>query len=249
MAIVTFSCSDNDSGTSRVVVSMTDAPGDYDAVNVDVVDVKIKRNAEGGEEEGWESIGGINPGIYNLLDLTGGVSVVLGDAVVPSGYINQIRLVLGTNNTIVVDGVEMPLSTPSAMQSGLKLNLHQELQSGYTYEFLMDFDVDKSIVSAGTSGTYNLKPVIRITSEATSGIIKGKVMNADVAAVASVMVGETEVTANTNEEGVFALHGIPSGTYIVTITPDASSGLNATIVESVVVVNGQVTDIGEITLE
>lgn len=38
MAIVTFSCSDNDSGTSRVVVSMTDAPGDYDAVNVDVVD-------------------------------------------------------------------------------------------------------------------------------------------------------------------------------------------------------------------
>lgn len=63
------------------------------------------------------------------------------------------------------------------------------------------------------------------------------------------MVGETEVTANTNEEGVFALHGIPSGTYIVTITPDASSGLNATIVESVVVVNGQVTDIGEITLE
>lgn len=59
MAIVTFSCSDNDSGTSRVVVSMTDAPGDYDAVNVDVVDVKIKRNAEGGEEEGWESIGGI----------------------------------------------------------------------------------------------------------------------------------------------------------------------------------------------
>lgn len=47
----------------------------------------------------------------------------------------------------------------------------------------------------------------------------------------------------------FLWHGIPSGTYIVTITPDASSGLNATIVESVVVVNGQVTDIGEITLE
>lgn len=93
MAIVTFSCSDNDSGTSRVVVSMTDAPGDYDAVNVDVVDVKIKRNAEGGEEEGWESIGGINPGIYNLLDLTGGVSVVLGRTqLVPSGYINQTMI-------------------------------------------------------------------------------------------------------------------------------------------------------------
>lgn len=93
-----------------------------------------------GKKNDGKVLEGINPGIYNLLDLTGGVSVVLGDAVVPSGYINQIRLVLGTNNTIVVDGVEMPLSTPSAMQSGLKLNLHQELQSGYTYEFLMDFD-------------------------------------------------------------------------------------------------------------
>jgi hypothetical protein len=75
------SCNNNDDNngqTSKVSVRMSDAPGDYDEVNVEVLDVKIKSNAETGED-GWVSIGNITPGIYNLLDLTGGVNVLLAD--------------------------------------------------------------------------------------------------------------------------------------------------------------------------
>ena len=39
----------------------------------------------------------------------------------------------------------------------------------------MDWDVQKSIVKAGNSGNYNLKPVIRVTAEANSGTISGRI--------------------------------------------------------------------------
>jgi hypothetical protein len=45
LSFVAISCSDSDdnvNGTSRVIVKMTDAPGDYDAVFVDVLDVRVK---------------------------------------------------------------------------------------------------------------------------------------------------------------------------------------------------------------
>ncbi|MEW5677408.1 DUF4382 domain-containing protein [Flavobacterium enshiense] len=251
ISAVSISCSDNDDteGTSRVTVRMTDAPGDYDEVNVEVVDVKIKSSADTGES-GWVSIGNINPGVYNLLDLTGGINVLLADNAVPSGFLGQIRLVLGDDNTVVKDGVSYPLNTPSAQQSGLKLQINQTLQAGATYNFLLDFDVAHSVVvEAGGSGNYNLHPVIRVTTEATGGIITGSVTPLGIQVMASVQVGDTAVTAFTNEAGVFQLNGIPSGTYTVTLTPDAASGLTILTVENVVVVNGEVTNMGNLVLQ
>lgn len=257
LAIASFSvlfvaCDDSDDtqqdGTSRVAVRMTDAPGDYDEVNIEVVDVMIK-NSSDVSESGWVSIGNINPGVYNLLDLTGGINVLLADNQVNSGYLGQIRLVLGDDNTVVKDGVTYPLNTPSAQQSGLKVQINQTLQAGATYNFLLDFDVEHSVVvEAGGSGNYNLHPVIRVTTQATSGSITGVITPLAVQTVATVMVNGVAVTAYTNELGAFQLNGIPSGTYTVTFTPEVTSGLAVLVVDNVVVVNGQVTNMGSLTL-
>lgn len=236
---------DNDSTqTSRVAVRMTDAPGDYEEVNVEVLDVLIKNNSNS-DDQGWVSIGNITPGIYNLLDLTGGVNVLLADNDVPSGNLGQIRLLLGTNNTVKKDGVIHTLNTPSAQQSGLKLQINQTLVAGATYDFLLDFDVEHSVVvQAGGSGNYNLHPVIRVSTTANSGVIKGSVLPVPVGVqvLASVLVGDTPVSAYMNEQGVFQLNGIPAGTYTVTLTPEATSGLLVQTISGVVVVNGQVTN-------
>lgn len=246
------SCSNNGDGsqTSRISVRMSDAPGDYDEVNVDVLDVMIKSNSNT-DDQGWTSIGNITPGIYNLLDLTGGVNVMLADNNVPSGDLGQIRLVLGDRNTVVKDGVTYPLNTPSAQQSGLKLQVNQTLLEGATYEFLLDFDVEHSVVvQAGASEIYNLHPVIRVTTNATSGVIKGAISPNLVGfqVLASVQVGSTTVSAYANEQGLFQLNGVPAGTYTVTLTPDLASGKAIKTVAGVVVVNGVVTDMGNITL-
>ena len=241
------------SQTSTMKVRMSDAPGDYKEVNIDVRDILIKSNSNT-DDQGWVSIGNLpaEGKIYNLLTLTGGVSVLLADEVVPSGYLGQIRLLLGDKNTVVLkDGTIHPLNTPSAQQSGLKLNVNQTLMAGATYDFMLDFDVAHSVVvQAGASGNYNLHPVVKVSTLATSGVIKGTVANLAVAkqVMASVVVGTETVSTYANAEGVFQLNGIPAGTYIVTLTPDPTSGLLVKAIPAVIVVNGETTTMASVSL-
>ena len=253
---VFFSACNNDgsgsSQTSAMTVRLSDAPGDYKEVNLDVRDIMIKNNANS-DDQAWVSIGNLptEGKIYNLLTLTGGVSALLADKVVPSGYLGQIRLLLGDKNTVVLkDGTSYPLNTPSAQQSGLKLKVNQTLMAGATYDFLLDLDVAHSIVvQAGTSGNYNLHPVVKVSTTATSGVIKGTITNIAVAkqVLASVVVGTEIVSAYANAQGIFQLNGIPAGTYIVTLTPDPTSGLLVKTIPEVIVVNGAVKNMGSIS--
>ena len=256
VSVVLTGCDNNENdatGTSRMTVKMFDAPGDYKEVNVDVRDVMIKSTTNT-DDQGWVSIGNLpsQGKVYNLLSLTGGINAVLADKDVPSGFVGQIRLVLGDQNTVVLrDGTSHPLSTPSAQQSGLKIQVNQTLVAGATYEYLLDFDANRSVVvQAGSSGIYNLNPVIRVTTAATSGVIKGSVSNIVAAkqVMVSIQIGSETVSTYTDAQGVFQLNGVPAGTYIVTLTPDATSGLLTKTISGVVVVNGQVTTMAAITL-
>jgi hypothetical protein len=49
--------------------------------------------------------------------------------------------------------------------------------------------------------------------------------------------------------GVFFIHGLPEGTYAVTLTPDPTSELNLQVIENVNVVKGATTDAGTISLK
>lgn len=250
-----FSCNDDsssvsESGTSNISIRLVDGPGDFDHVYVEVIDVRVKVNDASEGEEGWVSLDPINTGVYDLLDLTGGVNVLLvDDFQIPSGMLNQIRLVLGDDNSVVIDGETFPLNTPSAQQSGLKIKVNQVLEPGFTYDYILDFDVDQSIVIAGNSGNINLKPVINASAEVSSGIIQGAVNPFDFQVTASVLVDGEVVSTYADESGNFMLYGVPAGTYTLTLTPDPDSGYLETIVENVEVVNGQITNIGTIDLQ
>lgn len=247
IALVAFiSCSDDDTkeqGTSRLMVSMTDAPGEYEHVYVDVQDVVVKYI----ESEGEVSLGNINVGVYDLLELTGGISVLLADEEVPSGHITQMRLILGSENSIVIDGETHPLQTPSAQQSGLKLNVNQTLEPGIMYDFLLDFDVNESIVVQG-NGDYLLKPVIRASTAAESGSISGTVLPVGFQTLVTASNTEHIISAYTNAQGIFVLHGVPEGTHTLTIEPELTSGFGILVLENVVVTNGEITALGNITL-
>lgn len=240
----------NPEGKARISIKLVDGPGDYDKVFVDVVDVMIKMNDNSEGEDGWVSAGA-TPGVYDLLELTGGQNAILvDDYEVLAGELSQIRLVLGENNSVVKGDEEFALKTPSAQQSGLKLKVNQTLEAGYLYAFVLDFDVAKSIVDAGNSDNIILKPVINASLEAASGIIQGVVSPSDFPSEISVMVdGETISTFATPENsGAFTLYGVFGGTYDLTVTPEAGSGYASKVI-SVEVINGQVTDVGTIELE
>jgi hypothetical protein len=45
--------------------------------------------------------------------------------------------------------------------------VNQTLVAGVTYDFLLDFDVENSVVvQAGNSGNFNLHPVVRVSTKA-----------------------------------------------------------------------------------
>ena len=249
-----FSCNNDDntstideSGQSRFAVRLTDAPGDYDAVFIDVQDVVIKYNGDTDDQDDV-TIGAVNTGVYDLLELTGGVNVLLVDDEVPSGNISQIRLILGANNTIVVDGETFPLQTPSAQQSGLKVQVNETLENGIFYEFLLDFDVDESIVQQGNGG-YLLKPVIRASVETESGAIAGSVLPLGFLTEVTATDGVTEISAFTDDAGNYVLSGVPAGSYTVTYEMDAAAGFDIVTVTDVAVEVGVVTTVDVVTFE
>ncbi len=227
---------DTDNGTARMAIRLTDAPGDYDAVFVDVESVVIKYN--GNEDE--TVFADVNAGIYDLLELTAGVNVLLVDEDIPAGSISQIRLILGEDNTIVVDGETFSLATPSAQQSGLKIQVNETLEDGILYDFILDFDVDKSILQTG-NGQYKLKPVIRASTVAETGAIAGTVLPLDIQTMVTATDGVNEISTFTNETGAYLLTGLPEGTYTVTFAADVDLELPIITIEDVDVTIGVVT--------
>ncbi len=216
LGMAAISCDSNEKN-SRVEIWLTDAPGDYEAVNIDVVGVEI--NAEASGDAGWKSID-IHSGVYNLLDLTNGNDTLLGSIDLPAGKIEQIRLKLGDNNSIVVGGVEHELTIPSGSQSGLKINVHETFVDGIIYKILLDFDVARSVVVTGNSN-YKLKPVIRAIAQAETGAIEGTVDPAEsTPAIYALQNSDTLGTTYSDSTGHFLLRGLAAGTYTVIFAPN-----------------------------
>jgi hypothetical protein len=86
-----------------------------------------------------------------------------------------LRLILGTNNTVVIDGISYELKTPSGQISGYKIKMDpQPLELGGLYRLIIDFDVSVSVHETG-NGKYMLKPVVRGYLEPVVGAIAGTI--------------------------------------------------------------------------
>lgn len=247
LGTLTFiSCSNNDSSgsdTAQMQIRLTDAPADYDQINLDIKAIEYQT---GGDS--WKTFTLSKSGVINLLDLRNGVDVLLGDNSLPVGTISQLRLVLGTNNTIRVNGVTSPLETPSAQQSGLKLNVHYTLEAGKVYKIWIDFDAAKSIVKRG-NGSYSLKPVIRTFTELTNGMIEGNVGPGEAKATVYTLNGtDTIASAIPNTDGYFKMQGLPSGSYNVNFSADKTTGYKDTTLSNVNVTFGKITKVPNVVL-
>jgi len=266
-ALISFSgfqsCDDSKvADTSRVQLKLIDAEGDYEEVNIEIIDILYNSSED---EEGWISFTPEEgyPINVNLTELIAGNSVLLTDEIVPSGMLKQIRLVLSNNNTLRLKDEPslIPLDTPSAQQSGLKLKLDTELEPGFSYNFILDWDVHKSIVKAGNSGKYILKPVIRVNTEVNSGSISGKVIGEDlednidgavplegvVVAIHKADDGAFIARSSTNKNGDFIIQGLDPDKYKIII--EDYDYINYESKEVITVNAGEVINVGTIELQ
>lgn len=238
IALIPACNKDDNSEKAHLSVRMTDAPATYDAVMIDIQAVEVIGN--GGDLVMLNT----NAGIYNLLHFSNGLDTLIATGDLDAGTISQIRLILGPNNTVVVDGIVYPLSTPSAQQSGLKLQVHETFEPGVSYYILLDFDANQSIVAKG-NGEYLLKPVIRTINAAVTGSIRGSVTPIGLFAVVTATSDGIAYSSVTNGNGDFLIAGLPAGIYDITVTPVLP--LLPVIVTGTVVNTGITTNIGIFT--
>ena len=159
-----------DSGTLRLAI--TDAPTcGYDAVNVTIQKVRVNQSSSASDtDSGWSEVVLSPARRVNLLTLTNGVLDELGQTPLPTGKYTQLRLVLADNdgthpmaNSVVPSGgTETALKTPSGQQSGVKANINIDIAANKMADFVLDFDACKSVVVAGSSGQYLLKPLVTV---------------------------------------------------------------------------------------
>ena len=189
-AFMISSCQKDTQGTKGTLhLSLTDAPIDeYDITGVYITITGIEYN-RGDEWHVFEEFEG--PQVFNLLDLTEGVSAPLGIFELEPGTYNQIRFMLDIAN--MGDGIPsnpgcylefggdpeniQPLFVPSGGQTGYKAVGEFIIPENGDLYLMADFDVRKSVVVAGNSGMFILKPTIRLVVEDRSGNIEGTLLN------------------------------------------------------------------------
>lgn len=241
---ISFSACNSDN-EATLKIRLTDAPADYDAVNIDIQGLEVLFSESGDSKiEGVETAMDLaKPGVYNLLEFNNGLDMLLAESEFKTGTLSQIRLILGNNNTVVKDGETFALTTPSAQQSGLKLKVNQKLEEGITYNMWLDFDAARSIVTTG-SNKYILKPTIRVFTEATSGAVKGSI-SPTVAAHLMLIAGTDTLGTIAADGGNFLFKGVAAGTYKFVAE---ATGYQKLEKADVVVVNGATKDLGVVTL-
>lgn len=158
--VVLVACSkDNDDNQQTTLkVRLTDNPVNAEEVNVNIQQVRVKFR-DGDSLSTWMDLN-TTAGIYNLLGLQNGVDTLLAVGTLPTNTVKEIRLVLGSGNTIKVAGVVYPLTIPSGSESGLKIKVDKRL-NGSLDSLLIDFDAALSIHQTG-GGAYQLKPVLKL---------------------------------------------------------------------------------------
>jgi hypothetical protein len=126
-----------------------------------------------------------------------------------------------------------PLKVPSGFQTGIKIVHGFVIEENETTELILDFDACKSVVRAGASGLWLLKPTIKVLETASFSIVSGTVFGnsggSSIAIAPSIPLqgalvsaqqipnGNPEVIASTTSEegGKYALFIHPGDYYIV----------------------------------
>ncbi|MES2725561.1 MAG: DUF4382 domain-containing protein [Bacteroidota bacterium] len=239
-------CTKDSSGSSEqgtMDVRMTDDVGFYDKVYIDVQGIKV--NIEG---RGWVDVTPTRTGIYNILELNNGIDTLIASSSVPVGNVTEVRLILGPNNTVVVNGTTWPMDAPSAEESGLKIKINQAVTAGAKCTIWLDFNVHKSIVVKGNGG-FSLKPVIRCFIHSFTGAIIGDVNPDNVAYFAyAVPVNNVNDTFMTflRSDGTFKLWGLLPRTYNVGLMTKEKADVKT--INNVSVSAGQETNLGQISI-
>ncbi|MBO9631604.1 MAG: DUF4382 domain-containing protein [Chitinophagaceae bacterium] len=275
--LVFYACSKNDSseqqplppGSQQVSLYLTDDPGFFNNVMVDIKSVKVlidtcSKNNRGDDDDdqgnghghdwdeknsctNWQSLD-IKPGVYDLLSLRNGTDTLLANGIMPKGKIRLIKVELGENNSLVKDSTKYPLKLWPGASSTIIITVKggdwDEFQPD-RFRLWLDFDVARSVIRV-RDGVFYLKPVIHLFTVKATGSVAGTIVPKDAWPVISVYNATDTAYAIPWHNGEWRARGLKQGTYSVFV--NASNGYQDTTIHNIEVKAGKETDLPKITL-
>ena len=185
------------SGTGRLTINLTDAPGDMKEAWVKIDQIILIRSAADSTNSSGSGRIVIEPDVddyINVLTLTGGQVMQLADeSGIPKGFYSQLRIVIDEAYVVLKDGRVFATSgadLPAGVTAAGEVKCPSCSSSGYKVQFTgsgmevadnsiitIDFDASRSFIhEAGNSGKWVMHPVLRATSTTIRlSTIKGNV--------------------------------------------------------------------------
>jgi hypothetical protein len=238
-------------------VKMTDAPGDFEALDVTIVGVEAYMNGKG-----WVSLDNSAKAI-NVLSLTNGTEAsIASNSNAEAGLYTKLKVkfdadaklklnanaLIDFNGTILSDN-KVQLAWMNSSANEVEIEINEEVSASSGAEVLLDFDVAASVKEGADK--YILDPTIRVIKDTETGI-KGEVKGTANAAV-TLTDGNNTYSTFIDAQGKFMLRGVESGMYDLII--DAATDPQEKVIpqekkiNGVLIAEGEVKQMGQITLE
>ncbi len=160
---------DKSQNNGKITISLTDAAADsLSSVLLDIQSVDVHYTGNDTDSVSADTAGGwvtlnANAGVYNLTELQNGIEKVIATGELPAGHITQIRLILGSNNSLIIPQDTLSLVVPGALKTGIKINYDNDIVPDKQLNILLDFNLQESIIVSGL-GVAKLNPVVKVKS-------------------------------------------------------------------------------------
>ncbi|RPE05896.1 DUF4382 domain-containing protein [Chitinophaga lutea] len=284
LSFIMYACTKNSSaepgevpdGKQRVSIKLTDGPGVFDQVLIDIRKVEVlidtcksdddddddrwddrdrcgwwEDRGRGRDKDDdcdiWDSLA-VKPGVYDLLKLRNGVDTSLAAGVIAKGRIKAIRITVGPNNSLVKDSVSYPLRSIGGQVKILIKVRHHEWDeiSPDNLQLWLDFDIQRSIIQV-SRGKFILVPFIHVWTLKTTGSVSGRILPTDAEAVVTVYNSLDSMYALPGRQGEFKIRGLKVGTYSLYV--NAGNGYRDTTITNIKVERNKDTKVPTITLK
>jgi len=254
-------------GKSQLSIYMMDDPVAFTKVLIDIKQVAVKidtaakhedaddtthqwndnyKGCHNGNSAIWDTLA-ITPGIYDLLKLRNGTDTLLASSLVAGGKILQVRITLGTDNTVYTDSVtSYPLNIIGPSNS-FNLNVRKEdvsVISNSQFKLWFDFNLSRSIFFINNK--YWLRPQLTPFNDVTKPKLEGRVLPQGASGFVAVYNQSDTLYALPWIGGYYQVRGINAGTYSVYFK--GLHGYKDTTVSNITVASSGLTTVPTITL-
>ena len=224
-------------------VRMTDAPGDYASLDVEILKVEAYL-----QDSGWITLNN-DAQVVSVLDLTNGAETTIAyEGSASAGIYTQLRLTFGNQTNLMLFGSNgsglLQANLNWASSSQVVIEIDEEVSSTSQADVLLDFQVAESIFEQ--SQQYIIDPVITEIEDESTGL-QGEVQGAANAMIV-LTDGQNEFSTFIDAQGNFLLRGVTEGTYDMIVSEmDGGDNVQDQIeLSGILITQGEISQTGTI---